>query len=405
MAIRVAVDEHEALTPWRRVMRPVVGGSLAMLFAVLGAAFLLARNLLRKGVLETALKESDEQLRHMVHSAKDAIVTVDQANRIVLFNRAAERVFDVKGEDVIGHELDAALSRCFKPEQLRELQKRMDEGWSSANGADPLCVVEFERAGQEAPLELSLSTSALHGERRLTAIFRDLTERRRAEIALRETNRQIQALSASLQNYREEERARIARELHDELGQLLTGIRMEVSWLGGRLQPEQNVLIDKVASVKVQIDQTIASVRRLSSELRPLVLDDLGFGAAAAWYVDQFRERTGLHVGLSLPDVDPGPGDAVASALFRILQESLTNVARHADAERVAVRLRFADNTWVLDVCDDGRGFAPKHGNSKDIGLAGMRERARNLGGRFSVVSAPGRGTTIEVAIPACSAH
>ena len=402
LAIRVAVDEHEALTPWRRIMLPVVGGAGLMLLVVLGTAFLLGRNLVRKGVLEAALKESDEQLRDMVHSAKDAIVTIDQTNRIVLFNRAAERVFDVKGDDVIGRELDTALSRCFKPEQFRELRSRLDEGWGSANGSDPLCIVELERSGQEAPLELSLSTSALRGERRLTAIFRDLTERRRAEIALRETNRQIQSLSASLQNYREEERTRIARELHDELGQLLTGIRMEVSWLGGRLQPGQNVLIEKVASVKGQIDRTIATVRRISSELRPLVLDDLGFGAAAAWYVDQFRERTGLHVDLSLPEVDPVPGDAVASALFRILQESLTNVARHAEAARVAVCLRFVENEWMLDVRDDGRGFAPKHGNSKDIGLAGMRERARNLGGRFSVVSAPGRGTAIEVAIPAC---
>jgi len=405
LAIRVAVDEHEALTPWRRVMRPVVGGSAAMLFVVLGVAFLLGRNLVRKGVLEAALKESDEQLRNMVHSVKDAIVTVDQTNRVVLFNSAAERVFDVKAEDVIGHELGDALARCLEPEQLRELLYRLDEGWVSSNASDPLCVVELERAGQKVPLELSLSTSALRGERRLTAIFRDLTERRRAEAALRDTSRQIQSLSASLQNYREEERARIARELHDELGQLLTGIRMEVSWLGGRLQPEQNVLIDKVVSVKGQIDQTIASVRRISSELRPLVLDDLGFGAAAAWYVDQFRERTGLHVDLSLPDVDPMPGDAVASALFRVLQESLTNVARHAEAARVDVRLRFAENEWILDICDDGRGFVPRQGNSKDIGLAGMRERARNLGGRFSVVSAPGRGTTVEVAIPVSPTH
>jgi len=401
LAIRVAVDEHEALTPWRRVMRPIVAGVLAMLLFVLGTTFLLARNLVRKGALETALKESDDQLRNMVHSVKDAILTVDSANRVVLFNSAAERMFDVRAVDVIGRELAGALSRCLPQEHLQQLLLRLNEGWNSSNGHDLLCVVELTRHGQDVPVELSLSVSTSHGKKLLTAIFRDLTERRRAETELLETNRQLQSLSASLQNYREEERARIARELHDELGQLLTGIRMEVSWLGGRLQPEQERLIDKVASVKGQIDQTIATVRRISSELRPLVLDDLGFSAAAAWYVDQFSERTGLPVELSLPDIDPERGDAVATALFRALQESLTNVARHAQAAKVEVRVDFENGAWVLRVRDDGIGFAPKPANSGDIGLVGMRERAQNLGGRFSVTSAPGEGTTVEIVIPA----
>ena len=401
LAMRVAIDEHEALTPWRRVMRPIVGGVLAMLLFVLGTTFLLARNLVRKGALETALKESDEQLRAMVHSVKDAIVTVDSANRVVQFNRAAEHLFGTAAEDVIGQELGAALLPCLLPDQLQELLRRLEEGWNAAHGHDLLNILELARDGQKIPVELGLSVSALHGQKLLTAIFRDLTERRRSEAELLETNRQLQSLSSSLQNYREEERARIARELHDELGQLLTGIRMEVSWLGGRLQPEQGVLIDKIASVKGQIDRTIGTVRRISSELRPLVLDDLGFSAAASWFVDQFSTRTGLPVDLSLPDVDPERGDAVATALFRVLQESLTNVARHAHAGKVDVRLSHENDTWVLRVKDDGLGFVPEPGRPGDIGLVGMRERAQSLGGRFSVTSAPGRGTLVEIVIPA----
>lgn len=283
LAMRVAIDEHEALTPWRRLVRPIVSGVAVVLFFVLATAFLLARNLARKDALE-----------------------------------------------------------------------------------------------------------AEH-----------LTERRRAEDELRESNRQLQSLSASLQNYREEERTRIARELHDELGQLLTGIRMEVSWLGSRLLPEQSTLSNKVTTVKGQIDRTIATVRRISSELRPLVLDDLGLSAAASWYVDQFAARTGLAVDLTLPDVDPERGDAVATALFRVLQESLTNVARHAQAGKVTVRLTFENGVWSLSVQDDGVGFVPNPGKRGDIGLVGMRERAQNLGGRFALTSAPGQGTRIEVVIPA----
>ena len=256
------------------------------------------------------------------------------------------------------------------------------------------CMAHMDETGQ-------LTTEDYRGEKLMTAIFRDLTERKRSECELLESNRQLQSLSASLQNYREEERARIARELHDELGQLLTGIRMEVSWLGGRLQPEQGVLQDKVASVKGQIDQTIATVRRISSELRPLALDDLGFAAAASWYVDQFAARTGLAVDLSLPDIDPERGDAVATALFRVLQESLTNVARHARATRADVCLRLENGAWVLQVRDDGSGFVPEPGKGGNIGLVGMRERAQNLGGRFSVTSASGQGTLIEIAKPA----
>lgn len=225
------------------------------------------------------------------------------------------------------------------------------------------------------------------------------SERQHAERQLLETNRQLQELSASLQNVREQERSRISRELHDELGQLLTGIRMEVSWLGGRLLGEQQQLIDKVASVKGQIDQTIASVRRISSELRPLVLDDLGFAAAASWYVDQFSARTGLPVRLVLAADDPQRGDAAATVLFRVLQESLTNVARHANATTVDVELRFGDDGWVLSIKDDGVGFAAAEGGG--LGLVGMRERVQMLGGRFALTSAPGHGTLVEVQVPA----
>ena len=259
-------------------------------------------------------------------------------------------------------------------------------------------VVRPVAAGAVLVVLLVLLTSLLMA-RSLLRQDQHQTERQHAERQLRETNRQLQELSASLQNVREHERSRISRELHDELGQLLTGIRMEVSWLGGRLLGEQQQLIDKVASIKGQIDQTIASVRRISSELRPLVLDDLGFAAAASWYVDQFSARTGLPVKLVLAADDPQRGDAAATVLFRVLQESLTNVARHANATTVDVELRFADDGWVLSIRDDGVGFVVAEGGG--LGLVGMRERVQMLGGRFALTSSPGHGTLIEVRVPA----
>lgn len=400
LVISAAVNEGEALIRWRRVVRPMAVSVVLALLFVLATTFLMVRSLLRKSTLESALKENDEQIRHMVQSVRDAIVTVNSGKRIVLFNAAAERMFGTRAEEAIGSEIGVVLSRCLRQQQLMSLLRYLEDGQRTPDGLAFLGVVVSLRDKRECPVEMSLSTVTFRGETLLTAVFRDFSERERAERELLETNRQLQELSASLQKVREEERTRIARELHDELGQLLTGIRMEVSWLGGRLFPEQQVLVDKVGSIKGQIDQTIASVRRISSELRPLVLDDLGFAAAAGWYVDQFSARTGIPVSLTFSSGDPEQGGAVATALFRVLQESLTNVARYAEATKVEVWFGMRDDAWVLSVRDDGVGFSHDPGRRGDIGLVGMRERAQILGGRFSVTTAPGEGTLIEVLIP-----
>ncbi|MGE5471539.1 MAG: PAS domain S-box protein [Bacteroidota bacterium] len=400
LMIGAAVDEPEALEPWRRVALPIVVGVTLFIVAVLLATFFMARNLLRREALESDLKERDEQLRRMVQSVHDAIVTIDAGGRLVLFNRAAEKMFGLSVETAIGCSVTEWLARSARRPHGKELQRYLHEAVQAPAGMVLLGLLELVGDEQEFPVELSLSTTLVRGQVLVTAIFRDLAERRRAERELVATNRQLQDLSASLQNIREEERARIARELHDELGQLLTGMRMEVSWLGGRLAPEQATLAGKIASIKGMIDQTIVSVRRISSELRPLVLDDLGFAAAAAWYVDQFSARTGLPVTLELPADDPRQDDAVATALFRILQESLTNIARHAQAGKVEVRLLLRGNDWVLSISDNGRGFTQNASRSGGIGLIGMRERAHILGGSFCVNSTPGQGTVIEAVIP-----
>jgi len=400
LMIGTAVEEDDALEPWRRVARPIVAGVVLVILFVLLTTFLMLRNLLRREALESDLKERDEQLRHMVQSVQDAFVTIDADGRLVLFNRAAERMFGIAASEVIGAGVNDWLARCAHRPQGKELQRYLHEAVQAPPGMVLLGLLELVSDDQEFPVELSLSSAAVRGRVLVTAVFRDLAERRRAERELMATNRQLQELSAALQKVREDERARISRELHDELGQLLTGMRMEVSWLGGRLSPEQPVLVNKVGAIKGMIDQTIVSVRRISSELRPLVLDDLGFAAAAGWYVDQFATRTGLLVTLELPDADPHQDEAVATALFRILQESLTNVARHAQASKVEVSLAVLGDDWVLSVGDNGVGFVRDVVKMGGIGLVGMRERANILGGRFSVASVPGEGTVVKVVIP-----
>lgn len=401
LLVSASIDEDDALARWHRLMRPLVAGVAVVLLLVLATTFSVIKNLLRKAALESELKASDERLRHLVQSVQDAIVTVDAAGRVVLFNGAAEYMFDVAAGQAIGSPLDDLLARSLRPPQAALVQAYLADAAGSAAAPAPLGIIDLVTGRREFPVELRVSTSRFRGETLLTVVFRDLTESQRVELELLETNRQLKDVSASLQTVREDAKARIARELHDELGQLLTGIRMEVAWIGGRLLPQQQVLVDKVRSVKGQIDQTIASVRRIASELRPLVLDDLGFAAAAGWYVDQFSARTGLPVDLVLPGEDPARGDAVATALFRILQESLTNVARHAQARRVEVRVARSGALWTLRVGDDGVGFVEGSGKPGHMGLVGMRERAQILGGSLSVTTAPGAGTVIEASIPA----
>jgi PAS domain S-box-containing protein len=400
LMIGAAVDEDEALIPWRRVAEPIIGGVAMVLAFVLLSTFFMVRNQLRREAAESALKERDEQLRHMVQSVQDAIVVINSERRLVLFNRAAEKMFGMPASEAVGCAVDDWLLRCRRQPQGRELQNYLDDALTAPPGMVLLGMLELVSNNQESPVELSLSTTAVRGQVLVTAVFRDLTERRRAEQELLATNRQLQELSASLQKVREEERARIARELHDELGQLLTGMRMEVSWLGGRLPVELPQLGNKVGVIKGLIDQTIVSVRRIAAELRPLVLDDLGFAAAATWYVDQFSSRTGLPVSLALPVDDPWMDEAVATALFRILQESLTNVVRHARASRVEVGLARRGEAWVLSIRDDGQGLVPEAGRNAGIGLIGMRERVNILGGRFSAGPAAGGGTLVEAEVP-----
>jgi PAS domain S-box-containing protein len=400
LVIAVGLAEQEALGAWRRVLRPVVAGASIVIIFLLLTSFIMIRSALRKSAFETALRARDEYLRHMAQSVSDAIMVIGPEHRIVLFNRSAELMFGIPADVAIQSGFDGVFSRLLPPAQYRELQRHLAEAWRASPGRGTLGVIDFSKGDATYPVELSLAATQFHGETLLTAVFRDLNERRQFERALFESNRQLQELSELQEKVREQERSRISRELHDELGQSLTGIRMEVAWLGRHLDREPGELGARILAIKTLIDQTIKSVRRISSDLRPLVLDDLGFAAAAGWYVDQFSARSGLNVTLALPDHDPERGGIVATTLFRILQESLTNASRHANATTVRVELQYDGREWKLTISDNGAGFDSKTEKDEGIGLIGMRERVQALGGRFSLTAAPGKGCSIEAVIP-----
>jgi signal transduction histidine kinase len=216
---------------------------------------------------------------------------------------------------------------------------------------------------------------------------------------LKESEDKLRRLAAHLISVREEERAHIAREIHDELGQVLTGIKMEVGWLAKRLKEPE--LLEKTDSMSKLIDSTVQTVRKIATGLRPEMLDDMGLVAAIGWQAKDFQKRTGIRCRVKLPPETTKLDIDVATTAFRIFQEILTNVARHSRATRVDIDLGVTDEQVSLEVHDNGVGIAESdlHGR-KSLGLLGMHERALLFGGEVSITGSPGHGTRVAVTIP-----
>jgi signal transduction histidine kinase len=223
-----------------------------------------------------------------------------------------------------------------------------------------------------------------------------------AEVQLRESHKQLRSLSVYLQHVREEERTRIAREVHDELGQALTSCKLDASWLAHHLPRQQKELSKKAEKLSTDIDATIQTVRRIATELRPGILDHLGLAAALEWQAQEFQTRTGIRCQVSARLQEPPLDPELTTTFFRIFQETLTNVIRHAEATHVDVHLKEDAARVILEVKDDGRGISQEEiSDPMSMGLLGMRERAALLGGDFRIQSLRGgKGTRACVAIP-----
>ena len=253
-------------------------------------------------------------------------------------------------------------------------------------------VPEVLRSKVSVFVELHKKTASLTNE---------IKERKIAEAQLRESEAQLRALTARLISIREEERARIAREIHDELGQVLTGLKMDVTWLARQFAGAEKLLVDKAESMCHLIDSTMHLIRRISTGLRPEILDEMGLVAAFDWQAKEFQKRMGMRCRVTLAQDQVTLDQDLSTAVFRIFQEILTNIARHAKASSVEARLSISDGVIHLEVADDGIGISD--GQIRDhesLGLLGMQERAQLFGGQVSIRGTPGHGTTVTVSIP-----
>ena len=399
LLLSVADDEQQSLASWREVAIPIgLGAVLIMIFTTLLAFHLIGR-LRHREALAHALDAADARYQHTVQSVMDAIVAVDDEMRIVLFNPSAERMFGYAAEAVMGRHLNLLIPQRLVPAHEKHLQRFAHQAFEPRAMGPQLEISGLRSDGHEFPIESTISHSMIGGAMQFTAVLRDATDRRRAEHELRMMNTQLRQLSVSLQLVREDERKRISSELHDDLGQQMTGLKLSLSWLRGRVHDGKLIEEAQIDEMREQLNVAISSVRRIAAELRPRLLDDREFGAALTWQTQEFMKHSGLQCTLDFAAASAVTDEATATALFRIVQEALNNVVRHAHASRVDLRMVKDSDALHLTISDNGRGFDTAAG-SGGIGLVSMRERCHAVGAEFSLSSAPGEGTILTVRLP-----
>lgn len=347
---------------------------------------------------------SRARLDGIIRSTTDAIIAIDSAQRILMFNPMAEQVFRCAASDAIG----GPLSR-FIPERYRAAHEDQVRHFGKTGISDrqmgPQRVLYGLRAdGEEFPIEASISQVDDDGGKLFTVILRDVTERVKADAELKQSREELRALSVNLQRVREQEKSRVARELLDDVGQTLSALKMNVFALHAQLGTHTLLHEDTVTQLQRMvglIDRNIASLRSIAAHQRPVMLDDLGLPAAIDWLVEDFVQRHGIDVRHRLDTGDLGFNPEAATAVFRIVEEALTNIVRHAHASRVDVSLSADDDNCVLRVGDNGIGApALPAASSQSFGLLGVRERANALGGRVYIDSMPETGFVLTVVLP-----
>jgi len=360
---------------------------------------LILRDVTERKRVEAALRENERRYRSLFSHAMDGILLLDMEGNIIDVNSAFARMHGYSVEELLRmnlSQLDTTESLALAAARMRRIQSGETIGFE---------VEHYHQDGHVLPLDVAASAINIDGKMYSLAFHRDITERRRTEQELKRSQRELRGLSKAANEALEAERRRTARELHDELGQSLTALKMDLESLRSALPPDQPELGERALAMHVLLDSTIAATRRIAADLRPLMLDDLGLAAALDWLTNNFSKHTGIATDLVIDDSVAQVPEPIASALYRITQESLTNVAKYAQASTAEIRLE-RDGDWVqLLVRDNGRGIAPADKDKRGtFGLLGIRERVTLLGGEVAIMGAPGQGSEVRARIPLAAA-
>ncbi len=352
--------------------------------------------------LENARRESEERYRALVDLSPEAIV-VHAAGTIVYVNEATVRLLLAQSrEALIGRLFLEFVPPAYKDDVLRRMTASPDE----VQKEGPLLVKATRGDGQEFYLEAIASRITYGGLPASQVILRDISDRVRAYEEIRASREQLRRLSTHLQSARESERGAIAREIHDELGGALTALKFDIASFeevlpAGDAGPLRDIIVEKLESMSALIDTTVQTMRRIITQLRPVLLDSLGLNAAVEWLADDFQHRTGIACEIRFRGAEELTDRDRATAVYRIVQEALTNVARHAGATRVEIAMEISRGTLLLTVRDDGKGVTEDQiGAPGSFGIMGMKERALILGGEVTLSKAPEGGTTVTLTLP-----
>ncbi len=352
--------------------------------------------------LEHTLRVTQRQLNDIIDSAMDAIITLDANETIVFFNVAAEDMFQFPSSQAIGRPLYEFIPERFRPVYSAHIRQFARTGSTSRRTGELRSVCGVRKDGTEFPMEASLSQVEIERRRFLTFILRDVTERQRVERELRETAERLRQVSRRVIEIQESERRHLARELHDEIGQVLSAVSVNLKIVKTKVHASVRPRLEESTQI---VDKAIEQVRNLSLDLRPSVLDDFGLASALRWYVDRLSVRTGLRIHLTTePHTSEIPFE-VRNACFRVAQEALTNVVRHAAAREAWIELVQRQSEVLLTIRDDGQGFdvdaaLRRASQGGSLGLLGMRERIELLDGKAHLQSQPRKGTTIQIRLP-----
>lgn len=359
-----------------------------------GRILAIARNITERKRLARQLQKEKEISESIINSLPGVFFIRELHGKILRWNKHLETVSGYNAEEIAELKELHFIQEKDK-ERIRErLKIILAEGRSTSE------VIAVAKDGSKIPFFITSAVVQFEGKTCMMFIGLDISERKRTEEELHQANEQLHHLSAYLQNVREEERKAIAREIHDELGQQLTGLKMDISWAMKKCKTE-DLLYDKLAGMNDLTDHTIATIRRISSELRPSILDDLGLTEALDWQSTEFEKRYHMETRFRPPRNELNISSDLATGFFRIYQESLTNVARHAKAKKVQTSLERMDGMLVLRVSDDGIGFDTATAATKStFGLLGIKERTLMMGGNCDIFSSPGKGTTIMISVP-----
>jgi PAS domain S-box-containing protein len=343
-------------------------------------------------------RHAEERYRTLLESAPDGMVIADAGGRITFANAQTEALFGIPRAELVGQTIETLIPEAQRGSHEAHRTAFLREPRLRPMGAG-LELRGRRRDGSEFPVEISLSPLRTEHGTLVTAAIRDITVRQRAEQTVREYAVRLEGLSRQLLTAQEWERRTIAHELHDEIGQSLTALKLI---LGGCRDRLDTPMLDESLAL---VDELLQQVRELSRGLRPSMLDDFGLAPALRWFVDRQAQRTGFVGHVEAEGLDRRFGPEVEVACFRVVQEAVTNVMRHAAARHVTVKLRLADDVITIRVRDDGVGMDVAQARHRalrgvSMGILGMEDRVSLLGGRFAITSTVGTGTEVAASIP-----